>query len=164
MMASQTDTTASASDSVRAFRSDSIYKTESSNTLSKKINYNETNMGSTTECVDEFETIRIVENPSTRKGIIPVAAQVGIQPHVMGSVIDVDDWSVRCEVEMEGGLEQLQLPRSLFLEHVEYGSRLKISVDQNDGFKAPVIEVVREEDLWSETEEYLEALALVNDL
>ncbi len=81
--------------------------------------------------------------PIKRKKLPPPAIyqKKEYKKEVAGIVLEVEDISVNCEIYLERGNVEINLPISLFPEKVHYGMLISLSLDEFSGIRCPVIKV-----------------------
>lgn len=77
---------------------------------------------------------------------VPEPMQVALplqKSTVDGSVIGIDDASVKCELYLERGIVAINLPKVFFPPGIEYGAPVSIAMDESDGIRKPVVTMRR---------------------
>jgi hypothetical protein len=131
------ETNVSYDDPLKTFVVEELKRTESSIDGFSPLNYGDISEKTSHEVKDEGRiSFRLISNDNIPSEPVNEPA---LKQEVDAVIIAVDDVSVVCEVLLESGNIEIQLPKALIPNKPFYGMPVSISLDESSGYTAPVI-------------------------
>ncbi len=148
-------------DSLRSLLVGELKRTESSTNDFSPLTYGDISEKTRYEVKEEGRiSFRLISND-----ILPAktAKKPALKQEVDAVIVAVEDVSVVCEVLLESGNIEIQLPKALIPKKPFYGMPVSISLDESSGYTVPV---VRERAVADESQDFSkeELAALVDSL
>lgn len=115
------------------------------------------------DCNFDSVNFKLITASGVKKNAAPINDIQHLEDKINGSIIQVQETSVKCDIYTKNHEQIIFLPKSLFQIDVKIGTPFTLSIDDSSGIRMPIIKTRQlAEDLANKGKD--EVAALIDDL